>query len=590
MPKKVSEVGVIERLFLDPSASHLIITTALGENYYLHTQSRQPKSLSRLRSVQIKCIAWNPSQPTASTREILIGAADGNVYEVYIEPSTEFYRREEKYVKSVYKADSRPVTGIWTEALPYSADARRVLLCTPEKIYHYTGKVGRHGAENRAPTYTKFFESETPTIYEIPSGSSISQSVLAIAPDPDDKTDVENQRFFAWLNSQGVLHGPLALSDELRKLGDDFFKNSKMLPRAQLPLERDIEGNIKASQVLNGCILTRWHMIVLLGNRIVVINFLDASIVLDQPVLSPGQTAIGLFADQTKNTFWFFTNENIFEIVVNDETRNLWKILLTRREFNRASKFARTSEEKDAVATASGDFLMKRGKYMEAAKVYGRSSKPFEDVALAFIDHGEQNALRQYLLTKLDTLEKGRVMQRTMVAIWLIEVFMAKLDNLDDTVSTRAELTASTNAVSANDELSNTRREFQEFVTRYSSDLDHKTTYGIINSHGREEELLHFASVINDYSYILSYWVQRERWKEALDVLKKETDPEMFYRYSNDFMTHAPVEFVDILMRQDGIDARKLIPAFLNYNKITRVSPSQVCKVPLFNKYANIQY
>jgi hypothetical protein len=96
LPKKPSEVGVIRRLFLDPSASHLIITTTLAENYYLHTQSRTPKALSRLKGVVIESISWNPSQPTASTREILVGASDGNVYEVYIEPSSEFYRREER--------------------------------------------------------------------------------------------------------------------------------------------------------------------------------------------------------------------------------------------------------------------------------------------------------------------------------------------------------------------------------------------------------------------------------------------------------------------------------------------------------------
>jgi hypothetical protein len=117
LPKKPSEVGVIRRLFLDPSASHLIVTTTLAENYYLHTQSRTPKALSRLKGVVIESISWNPSQPTASTREILVGASDGNVYEVYIEPSSEFYRREERYLKSVYRTNDGPITGLWTDTV-----------------------------------------------------------------------------------------------------------------------------------------------------------------------------------------------------------------------------------------------------------------------------------------------------------------------------------------------------------------------------------------------------------------------------------------------------------------------------------------
>ena len=38
LPKKPSEIGIIRRLFLAPSASHLIITTTLAENFYLHAQ------------------------------------------------------------------------------------------------------------------------------------------------------------------------------------------------------------------------------------------------------------------------------------------------------------------------------------------------------------------------------------------------------------------------------------------------------------------------------------------------------------------------------------------------------------------------
>jgi hypothetical protein len=143
LPKKPSEVGVIRRLFLDPSASHLIVTTTLAENYYLHTQSRTPKALSRLKGVVIESISWNPSQPTASTREILVGASDGNVYEVYIEPSSEFYRREERYLKSVYRTNDGPITGLWTDTVPGRADLRRIIVATPSSFLHFAGKVGR---------------------------------------------------------------------------------------------------------------------------------------------------------------------------------------------------------------------------------------------------------------------------------------------------------------------------------------------------------------------------------------------------------------------------------------------------------------
>ncbi|CAI6333861.1 unnamed protein product [Periconia digitata] len=579
LPKKASEIGVIKRLFLDPSASHLIITTTLAENFYLHTQSRSPKALSRLKGVVIESISWNPSQPTASTREILIGASDGNVYEVYIEPSSEFYRREERYLKGVYKTNDGPVTGLWTDIVPGRADMRRVIIVTPSSFLHFAGKIGRHGHEGSGSIFSKLFETESATVHELGNVSSGVVSGLAISPEAvespgQDHTNAE--RLFGWLTSQGVLTGKLHLSSDTSELGGRVLGESKMVPRSQIPPSQSASGRTRKSQEpVQSMILSQWHILQLVDGRIVAINRLDDTVVLDQTVLEPGQSALGLVADLKKNTYWLFTNQEIFEIVLTDESRDVWKIMLKNQHFDAASQYAKTASQKDAVATASGDYLVGKGQYMEAAAVYGRSTKPFEQVALTFIDKGEQDALRKYLLTKLSTLKKSSIMQRMMLATWLVEVFMAKLNTLDDTITTKAELSESMNTAETQDQLSVIRKEYQDFVSKNKADLDRKTVYEITSSHGREQELLYFATVVNDYNYVLAYWVQRERWQETLDVLKKQTDPEIFYKYSSVLMAHVPVDLVEIMMRQTNLDAQKLIPAFLNYNNNTKVPLNQ---------------
>ncbi|EAT83306.2 hypothetical protein SNOG_09114 [Parastagonospora nodorum SN15] len=573
------DVGVIKRLFLDPSASHLIITTTLAENYYLHTQSRTPKALSRLKGVVIESVSWNPSQPTASTREILVGASDGNVYEVYIEPSSEFYRREERYLKNVYHTNDGPIVGLWTDAVPGRADLRRIIIATPSTFLHFAGKLGRAGHEGSGSIFSKLFESESATVHEIANAAPTATSLLAVSPELQDTHSYDqsnSERIFGWLTSQGVLHGKLFLSTDTSELGGSVLGDSKMLPRSQIPPSQTASGRTRKTQEpVSSMILSQWHILQLVEGRIVAVNRLDDTVVLDQVVLEPGQSAIGLVADIKKNTYWLFTTREIFEVVVTDETRDLWKIMLKTQQFDAASQFAKTSAQKDAVATASGDYLVGKGQYMEAAAVYGRSTKPFEQVALAFIDKGEQDALRKYLLTKLSTLKKSSIMQRTMVATWLVELYMAKLNTLDDTITTRAELSESMNTAETHDQLSVIRKEYQDFASKYKTDLDRKTVYEIISSHGREEELLYFATVVNDYNYVLSYWVQRERWTESLDVLKKQTDPEIFYKYSSVLMAHVPVELVDVMMRHTTFNAQKLIPAFLNYNNSTKASLSQ---------------
>ncbi|KAK3375458.1 Pep3/Vps18/deep orange family-domain-containing protein [Podospora didyma] len=572
LPKKPSEVGVIRRMFLDPTASHLIICTSLGENYYLHSQTRQCRPLARLRGVSIESIAWNPALPTASTREILIGASDGNIYEGYIETSTEFYRKEDRYLKLLQKLDDGPITGLWVDAIPGRADTRRVLISTQSRLYHLVGKVGR-GHDGSQSIFSKLFEAEQPKIHELPRSASAAAatSALAISPDPQEASrfpgDLVPDRAFAWLSSHGVFHGKLLVSPVASELGTKVFSEAKLLPRAQLA-GKEVAGRKRATtDYVDAIALTQWHVVSLVGDRIVAANRLTGLTVYDQPILDQGQKAIGLCVDIQKNTFWLFTSQEILEIIVRDEDRGIWKIMLEMQQFDAALQYAHTPAQRDAVATASGDYLVGKGSYIEAAGVYGRSSKPFEEVALIFIDNNQPDALRKYLVAKLNTYKKSSVMQRIMIATWLVEIFMAKLNSLDDTIITGAELSETLNPAQTKEQLNTVRTEYQEFVNKHKSDLDRKTVYDVISSHGREEELLFYANAVNDYNFVLSYWVQRERWAEALKVLKRQTDPEVFYRYSSVLMTHAATELVEILMRQSNLKPRNLIPALLEYDR-----------------------
>lgn len=570
-------------MFLDPTSSHLIITTTLAENFYLHTQSRQPRPLPRLKGVAIESIGWNPSLPTASTREILVGAVDGNVYEVYIEPSTEFYRREEKYLKGVFKVPDGPVSGLWVGLVPGKPDFRNVVVASPDRLLHFSGRIGRHGHEGAGSIFSKLFESESPTKHEVSASTASAISALVVSPDPPEHStsDTTNQeRYLAWLSAQGVLHGSLQPSATGPDTGAQVLSDAKLISRAALTSAPSSTSRPKASQPtqepIRAVALTQWHVLILLEGKVIAVSRLDNQVCYEQVVLEPGRTAIGLLADQKKSTYWLITSQEIFEIVAIDEDRDVWKVMLSKKDFHAAFNYAKTPAQKDNVATASGDYLFQTGQYLEAATVYGKSSKSFEQVALALIDQNEQDALRKYLLTKLSSFKKSLVMQRTMVASWLVEIFMTKIDTLEDALTSDLGSSNLTEKSRHDLEISRVQAEFREFVSKHKSDLDQRTTYDIISSHGREEELIFYATVIQDFNFVLAYWVQREQWSESLAVLKKQTDPQTFYNYSSVLLNHVPNELVDILMRQSNLDPKNLIPALLNYNESSAVPLSQV--------------
>lgn len=519
----------------------------------------------------IESIAWNPSHPTASTREILIGAADGNIYEAFIETSNEFYKKEVKHLKNLHKLPDGPVTGLWVDDLQGKSDIRRVVIGTQSRLFHLTGRIG-HGHDGSGSVYTRLFEGEQPVVHEVPRSSPGASSAVVVSPDPPNDTE-PLQRAFAWLSSQGVFHGKLLSSPLDGNLGGKILSESKMIPRTQIATT-EAGGKKKPSpESIDAIALTQWHIISLISDRVVTTNRLTGQIVSEHRVLLQGQRPIGFSVDMQENTFWLFTSSGIYEIVVRDEERDVWRILMDMNQFEGALLHASSQNQKETVAAAFGDHLAKKGHWGQAATIYGRSNKAFEDIALSLIDNNQPDALRHFLLTKLAATKKSAVMQRVMIASWLVEVFMTKLNSLDDTIITQAELAENLNPKESRRQLESVQKEYQDFVNKYKTDLDKRTVYDVIGSHGREEELLFFANAVNDYNFVLSYWVQRERWAEALDVLKKQTDSEVFYRYSSVLMTHVAQDLVDILMRHPELKPRTLIPAMLEYNRNYGDSP-----------------
>lgn len=97
--------------------------------------------------------------------------------------------------------------------------------------------------------------------------------------------------------------------------------------------------------------------------------------------------------------------------------------------------------------------------------------------------------------------------------------------------------------------------------------MDRQTTYDLINSHGRESELLFFATTVNDHTYVLNYWINRENWPCAIESLYKQTSPEVFYKTASVLLSHAPGETVNVWVRQRDLDPAKLTSALLQYNE-----------------------
>ena len=55
----------------------------------------------------------------------------------------------------------------------------------------------------------------------------------------------------------------------------------------------------------------------------------------------PSEKALFLASDPRSKTYWVYSNVSMFEIIVNDEDRDVWKVYLGREEYDRALEYAK---------------------------------------------------------------------------------------------------------------------------------------------------------------------------------------------------------------------------------------------------------
>ncbi|RKO83325.1 hypothetical protein BDK51DRAFT_33944 [Blyttiomyces helicus] len=142
----------IRRLFLDPTARHMLISTEAGDNYYLFDRWQKPRPLSKMRGVIVESIAWGkPRSGSAdpSTGVILIGSRQGHIYEAELQPTDEFFKREERYFKQVYSAvgDNMPICGLRYERFPAVPRKYIVIAATPNRLNQFIGTVSDAGGD-----------------------------------------------------------------------------------------------------------------------------------------------------------------------------------------------------------------------------------------------------------------------------------------------------------------------------------------------------------------------------------------------------------------------------------------------------------
>jgi vacuolar protein sorting-associated protein 18 len=261
----------------------------------------------------------------------------------------------------------------------------------------------------------------------------------------------------------------------------------------------------------------------------------------------------------------------VYELILRNEDRDVWKLFLENGQFETALSYCKepnAREKKDKVWTSQAEHFFSQSKYELAAAYFGKTLRVFEEVTLKFININERDALKTYLLHKLENIRPKEATQRTIICTWLTEIYVNKLNALKDRQKEQySVIQVYYFTYSSSSFVNHTilQEEFQHFLADNKDHLNQATTFHIISSHGCIDELLFYAGLIDDHERVISHHIQHADYKKALAVLDRlgEAHEEMFYKFSPVLMHYAPIQTVNVWIKASFLNPVKLIPALM---------------------------
>ena len=554
----------IAGMFLDPTGQHLLVSMKSGENYYLLYGGKKVKPLAKLKGHRITSVGWNHHGVSEnSTDAILIGTSKGILLETKLtsaEDTTHLFSAGgmEQYVRQLHSFTSVPVTGIEFDRMPPSRSSPQtteyfVLVTSGSRLYQFLGGVP---SSADPPIFHALFARYTDVqeehFVELPGKIDRGQlCVFRAAPKFQSSL-----RSFAWMTATGIYCGHIDLhqSGSSGPPAHSVTANTKLIQ-----YQRDDDERRDALAPLS-VVMTEFHILVLFADRIKVTCSLNEQLIYNDLFTERFGSLLGLCRDPVKQTIWAFTAKAVFKYRVVKESRNVWQIYLDQKQFSLAKQYCQDNRANlDRVLTKEAEHLFASRKYLDSAKVYAETQTSFEEIALKFIALEDKDALKQFLMHKLNTLKSTEKMQITMIVVWLTEIWLNQLGQLKE----RGEETSP--------RYENIQEEFRKFLAvphvKECISENRSTVYDLIASHGDIEDMIFFAVLIQDFERVVSHHIQQHNYTSALELMSKQMNKELFYKFSPLLMQHIPRETVNAwIAKKDQLDPRLLIPALVQYD------------------------
>lgn len=537
----------VHKLFLDPTGSHLLICLSTSECLYLNRNTQKVRSLSRWRGHLIESVGWNKQLGNeTNTGPVLVGTSQGIIFEAEIS-ATEgslFNTNPDQYFRQVHslEEDGKPAPVCCLEVERGGSENKYFIIATTRKrLFQFVGKLAEGSEQQGFSSIFSQNQDLLPSFQEFPANMGYSE-ITFYTPKLRN-----SPKSFGWMMGNGVLYGQL-----------DYVRPDSLLSDVQV-WEYTPDIDISLDKPIS-IVLTQFHFLLLLHDRVKAICTLNGQEVYEDVFPDKFGTLKKMIKDPVGGLVWIYTERAVFRYHIQREARDVWQMYMSMTKFDLAKEYCRDRPEcMDMVLAKEAEHCFQNKRYIDSAKCYALTQNYFEEIALKFIEAKQEEALKEFLLKKLNNLKQSERTQITLLVTWLAELYLNSLGQLE----------SDGNSVIFQE----TREEFREFLSssKHKECLynNRSTIYDLLASHGNVDDMVYFSVVMQDYERVISHYCQHDDYSAALDVLSKHCDQKLFYKFSPVLMQHIPKKVVDAWIQMGKrLDPKKLIPALMNYSQM----------------------
>lgn len=303
-------------------------------------------------------------------------------------------------------------------------------------------------------------------------------------------------------------------------------------------------------------VLTDFHVMLLYSDHITAVSLLNYQIVYEEYFAEQLGRFIDITKDLQSSAVFACAGRTIFRFKVTNEHRHVWALYLDKNEFELAKLYSRDNPANlNIVLIKHAELMFNQKKYLESAKIYSETQSSFEDVCLKFMDINEYDALLVFLKNRLEKLNDRDKTQITMLVVWIVEIYLTQM--------------ARCSATEQQIKIRNYQMELDAFmknpkVIECVRVSNRTAIYDLMASHGDNFNLNSLTAVNKDFESVLDQYVNQGKMKDVINVLSRQTKPELFYKYCPMLMEEIPRETVDVIISQSRrLNPIKLLPVLI---------------------------